>query len=346
MVLADLGADVTKIERPEVGDDTRNWGPPYDEHGVATYFSAVNRNKTSIALDLNAPADLERAREIVGDSDVLFENFRPGVMQRLGLGYEAVRVDNPGLVYCSVTGFGPRRGAEWPGYDLLLQALGGLMSVTGEPDGPPQKVGVALVDVICGLFAAVGVLAALRHRERTGQGQAVEVNLLSSLLAALVNQASAYTLANVIGTRLGNAHPSIAPYELLRTLDGDLVLAVGNDRQFASLCAAIGRPGIARDVRFESNSARVRNRVELRTALELALRTRPASEWTTELMAVGVPAGQVNDIADAFALAQRLGLDPIVEVPRPTGGTARLVRNPVDLSETPVSYRIAPPDLP
>jgi crotonobetainyl-CoA:carnitine CoA-transferase CaiB-like acyl-CoA transferase len=249
------------------------------------------------------------------------------------------------LIYCSITGFGAGPGAALPGYDLLVQALGGLMSITGDPDGEPHKVGVALVDVICGLFATVGILAALRHRERTGKGQLIQVDLLSSLLAALTNQAGAYTVAGVVGERLGSAHPSIAPYELFRTLDGDLVLAVGNDRQFTALCKEIGMPELAADERFATNSDRVRNRTELRGTIEDALASHPASEWADQLMDVGVPAGQVNDIAQAFALADRLELEPIVDVTRADGSVMRLPRNPIQMSETPPSYRAAPPAL-
>ncbi|MBV8998406.1 MAG: CoA transferase, partial [Solirubrobacterales bacterium] len=242
MLLADLGAEVVKVERPGVGDDTRAWGPPYDERGEATYFQAVNRNKRTVALDLRDRDDLARARALANEADVLVENFRPGLLDELGLGYDDLSRDNPAIVYCSITGFGRGDGAQLPGYDLLVQAVGGLMSVTGSPDGEPQKVGVALVDVIAGLFATVGVLAALRHRDSTGVGQRVEVDLLSALLAALVNQASSYTIAGVVPGRMGNAHPSIAPYELYATADGELVLAVGTDRQFATLCDALGAP--------------------------------------------------------------------------------------------------------
>jgi crotonobetainyl-CoA:carnitine CoA-transferase CaiB-like acyl-CoA transferase len=346
MMLADLGADVTKVERPGSGDDTRTWGPPFDEAGRATYFQAVNRNKRSVALDLADPAGRERAAELVAGADVVVENFRPGTMARLGLDYESARATNPGLVYCSITGFGSGAGAELPGYDLLLQALGGLMSITGEPEGEPQKVGVALVDVLAGLFASVGILAALRHRDRTGEGQLVEVDLLSSLLAALVNQASAHTLTGTVPARMGNAHPSIAPYELFQAADRELILAVGNDAQFARLCATLGVPGLAADERFATNPARVAARVELRGLLEARLATKPAAEWVVELTAAGVPAGVVNDVGAAFALAERLGLEPVIEIAREGGGGARLPRNPIRLSATPASYRSAPPDLP
>jgi len=346
MVLADLGATVTKVERPGSGDDTRAWGPPHDERGAATYFQAVNRNKASVAIDLGSPAGAAQARALVADADVVVENFRPGVMDRLGLGWPALSAAHPELVYCSITGFGAGTGAALPGYDLLVQALGGLMSITGEAGGEPQKVGVALVDVITGLFASTGILAALRHRERTGEGQRVEVDLLSSLLAALVNQGSAYTLAGAVGRRMGNAHPSIAPYELLGTGDGDLVLAVGNDKQFSALCEVLDAPELAADERFATNGARVAHREALRAALVARLAARGATAWVAALSAAGVPAGQVNDVAGAFALAGSLGLDPVVELPRADGSVARLTRNPIGLSATPATYRSAPPDLP
>jgi crotonobetainyl-CoA:carnitine CoA-transferase CaiB-like acyl-CoA transferase len=345
MVLADLGATVVKVERPGVGDDTRAWGPPHDDRGVATYFQSVNRNKASVALDLTDPDDLARARAMAAEADVVVENFRPGLMDDLGLGYDRLRADNPTLVYCSITGFGTGAGAELPGYDLLVQALGGLMSITGSSDGEPQKVGVALVDVITGLFASVGVLAALRHRDRAGEGQRVEVDLLSCLLAALVNQTSAYTAAGVVAGRMGNRHPSIAPYELLRAADGDVVVAVGTDRQFAALCAVLGAPALADDPRFATNSARVAHRDALKSALEDALAARPAGAWVEELTAARVPAGRVNDIGQAFALAERLGLAPIVEIPRTDGGSVRLPRNPIGLSRTPPRYASPPPGL-
>lgn len=346
MLLADLGATVIKVERPGTGDDTRSWGPPYDAAGQATYFQSVNRNKTSVALDLANPDDLAHARALALEADVVVENFRPGVMERLGLGPEVLLAANPGLVLCSVTGFGSGGGAALPGYDLLIQAVGGLMSITGDPAGEPQKVGVALVDVLAGLFASVGILAALRHRDRTGQGQRVEIDLLSSLLAALVNQGSAYTSGGTVPARMGNRHPSIAPYELVPCADHELALAVGNDRQFAALCEVIGLPELAEDSRFATNPARVAHRAGLRALLEDHLGKRPAAEWAAELSAAGVPAGEVNDVAGAFALAERLGLNPTVDLPRPDGTSVRLTRNPIGLSATPPRYETAPPDAP
>ncbi|HEY6526171.1 MAG TPA: CoA transferase [Solirubrobacteraceae bacterium] len=346
MMLADLGADVLKVERPGPGDETRSWGPPFDAQGRATYFLSVNRNKHSVALDLTAEADLARAHELARDADVVVENFRPDVMDKLGLGYERLSAENPGLIFCSITGFGAGAGAELPGYDLLVQALGGLMSVTGSPEGEPQKVGVALVDILAGLFASVGILAALRHRDRTGEGQRVEVNLLSALLAGLVNQASAYTVAGNVPGRMGNAHPSISPYELYPTGDGDLVLAVGNERQFTALCQVLDASELAADPRFGSNSDRVANRAELKAELITRLASAPASEWATKLTAARVPAGVVNDLAGAFELARSLGLEPVVEVPAEDGPPVALTRNPIGLSRTPPTYRAAPPALP
>jgi crotonobetainyl-CoA:carnitine CoA-transferase CaiB-like acyl-CoA transferase len=345
MLLGDLGAEVIKVERPGTGDDTRAWGPPYDEAGESTYFLSVNRNKRSLALDLADPNDLEHARSLALRADVLVENFRPGVMPRLGLGYESLHRENPTLVYCSITAFGRGAGASLPGYDLLVQALGGLMSITGDPSGEPQKVGVALVDVIAGLFATVGILAALRHRERTGRGQRVEIELLSSLLAALVNQGSACTVADVVPTRMGNAHPSIAPYELFPAADGQIVLAVGNDRQFAALCDVLGLPELATDPRFARNSARVTNRTALREMLGRALSNDPARDLVQRLTAARVPAGVVNDLRAAFGLAEELGLDPTVAIRRKDGSELRLTRNPIGLSESPPRYRTPPPRL-
>jgi crotonobetainyl-CoA:carnitine CoA-transferase CaiB-like acyl-CoA transferase len=347
MTLADLGAEVTKVERPGSGDDTRSWGPPHDDAGQATYFQAVNRNKRSLALDLRNPGDLAEARRLSLAADVVVENFRPGLMDELGLGYEGLARENPRLVFCSITGFGGTgAGAQLPGYDLLVQALGGLMSVTGEPDGEPLKVGVALVDVIAGLYAAVGILAALEHRRESGEGQLVEVDLLSALLAGLVNQSSAYTVAGVVPGRMGNRHPSIAPYELLHTATGEIVLAVGNDRQFRELCEVLGAPGLTRDERFATNPARVEHRDALRPLLEQALAARPAHEWVELLRARRVPGGVVNDIGAAFDFAEQIGLDPIIEIPRDDGPPVRLPRSPIKLSKTPPIYRSAPPRLP
>ena len=337
MLLADLGADVLKVERPGVGDDTRAWGPPFVGE-QSTYFAAVNRNKRSVAIDLATTQGIVAAQELVRGADVVVQNLRPGTMDRVGLGPAAVRGLNPRAIYCSISGFGSGAGAGLPGYDLLVQAVGGLMSVTGTPD-EPQKAGVAVVDVITGLHATVGILAALQHRERTGEAQAVEVNLLSSLLSALVNQASGYVAAGVVPRRLGNRHPSIAPYEVYPVRDGSIVLAVGNDGQFAGLCDVLGLP-LAADPRYATNPARVAHRDELNAALIAVLVTRDGHEWFELLSAAGVPCGPINDVAAAFALANELGLEPIVDA----GGSPQ-VANPIRLSVTPPTYRLPPPPL-
>jgi crotonobetainyl-CoA:carnitine CoA-transferase CaiB-like acyl-CoA transferase len=350
MLLADLGADVVKVERRGTGDDTRAWHPPADHDGTSTYFLGVNRNKRSVVLDLTTEAGLEQARALIAESDVLVQNFRPGTMERLGLGHRELRARHPELIYCSISGFGSGAGAAIPGYDLLVQAVGGLMSVTGTADGEPVKAGVALVDVITGLHASLGILAALRHRDATGEGQLVEVSLLASLLSAMVNQASAFAVAGVVPGRMGNAHPSIAPYETLPTADRPLALAVGNDRQFAALAEAVGDPDLALDDRFRTNADRVAHRAELRDILTKRLGTAGADHWSTVLLAAGVPAGPVNTLDDAFAFAHRLGLPGIVDIPAaPADGDearpSRQVAHPIELSATPARYRMPPPRL-
>ena len=274
MILGDLGADVVKVERPGAGDDTRTWGPPWAPDGASSYSLAVNRNKRSVTLDLADPHDRGLARTLALRADVVIENFRPGVMARHGLDHDALAAVKPSIVSCRIAGLG--RG-DVPGYDFLAQAVGGLMSITGDPGGEPRKVGVALVDVMAGLHAAIGILAALRHRDRTGQGQLVEVDLLSTTLFSLANQASNWLTAGVVPGRMGNRHPSIAPYETLHAADGPFVVAVGNDAQFATFAAALGVPELAEDERFATNAARVTNRDELVHALEAALRDEPAA---------------------------------------------------------------------
>ena len=340
MVLGDLGAEVIKVERPE-GDDTRAWGPPWAADGTSTYFQSVNRNKRSVVLDLREPADLELARRLIDRADVLIENFRPGTMERFGLGEELIRASNPRLVSCSLTGFGGGEGAALPGYDLLIQAVGGLMSVTGQTDGPPTKVGVALVDVIAGLFATVAILAALAERERSGVGQRAEVSLLGSLLAALVNQASGFLGAGAVPRRMGNRHPSITPYESFAAGDGEIVVAVGNDRQFEALCRELGCAALAGDARFATNAARVEHRDALVDQLAPLFAAHSRARLAADLNAAGVPCGPVNDIRDAFALATELGLGSIVEMAE----GVRQVANPISLDGTPVSYRRIPPRL-
>jgi crotonobetainyl-CoA:carnitine CoA-transferase CaiB-like acyl-CoA transferase len=342
MTLGDLGAEIVKVERPE-GDDTRAWGPPFvGDH--STYYLGVNRNKRSVVLDLTNPDDLSAARTLTQQADVVVENFRPGVMARFGLDEPTLRSANPELVYCSISGFGTGPGRELAGYDLLVQALGGLMSITGPDDNSPTKVGVALVDVLAGLFATVGILAALHKRDKSGVGQHVEVNLLSALLSALVNQSSGYVLAGTVPHAVGNSHPSIAPYDTYATRAGTLVLAVGTDRQFTQLCAVIGTPEFAHDERFATNQARVRHRSSLREHLEHALAAAPASQWANALTGKGIPAGTVNTIAEAFTLATDLGLAPIRRTDD-GDGLGLQVASPITLSATPVTYRTRAPHL-
>ncbi|MGQ4596437.1 CoA transferase [Nocardia sp. R6R-6] len=343
MLLADLGAEVVKVERPGSGDDTRSWGPPWAA-GESTYFLAVNRNKRSAAIDLTSAPGRAAARSLAERADVVVENFLPGTMDRLGLGYETLREINPGLVYCSITGFGGEH--VLPGYDLLIQAAGGLMSITGPDPATPTKAGVAVVDVITGLHAALGILAALRHRDRTGAGQRVEVNLLSSLLSALTNQASSYVAADVVPRAMGNSHPSIAPYAVFRTADRPLVLAVGNDRQFTELVRVLGTPELAADRRFATNAGRVAHQHELAEILHERLAADTADAWFDALNEARVPCGPVNDIAEAVALADRLGLGPVVEIADSERGTVvRQIANPIRLSATPARYRTPPPRL-
>ena len=339
MLLGDLGADVVKAEHPDGGDETRAWGPPFHD-GHSTYYLSVNRNKRSVALDLKSDSGRRAARALATRADVLVENFKAGSLERLGLGYDQVAADNPGLVWCSISGFGRGAGAELPGYDFLVQAMSGLMSITGPAGGEPTKVGVALVDVLTGLYAFGGVLAALAGRERTGRGQRVEVSLLGSALASLVNQASSFLCTGTPPRAMGNRHPSITPYETLATADRPLVVAVGNDGQFARLCRVLGLDGAAADPRFAANADRVANREELVPLLEGALAARGATDWVAALADAGVPCGLVNDVGEAFALAERLGLAPVADA----GGVPQ-VANPIGLSATPASYRLAPPAL-
>jgi len=336
---ADFGADVIKIESP-AGDETRSWLPPVDGEGGSTYFASVNRNKRSFVCDLAGP-DAATARRLAETADVVVENFRPGVMERFGLGYDRLASTNERLVYCSITGFGSGAGALLPGYDLVVQALGGLMSITGEPGGPPAKVGVALVDVLTGLNAFSGILLALRRREQTGHPQRVEVDLLSSLLAGLVNSASAALTTGVPPSRSGNVHPSIAPYETFRAADRPIAIAVGNDAQFAALVGVLGLPGLAADPRFADNPSRVRNRAVLSELLEARLRRAPAAEWQERLSEARVPAGVVNDVIEAFALAERLGLDMVLG----DSDGPRQAADPIRVHDAPAAYRTRPPRL-
>jgi crotonobetainyl-CoA:carnitine CoA-transferase CaiB-like acyl-CoA transferase len=338
--LADLGADVIKIEKPEGGDDTRQWGPPFVEEG-STYYLGLNRGKRSLTLDLKDPADQQLAHELCRRADVIFESFRPGTMDRLGFGWEAVRQYNPRAVYTSISAFGSSdEGAALPGYDLLVQAMSGYMSITGAADGPAMKPGTALIDLATGLYAATGTLAALQERERSGEGQHVEVALLDSALAMLLNVGSGFLNTGELPARTGNAHPSIAPYQTFPTATGDLALAVGNDAIFTRFCDEIGQPEIATDSRFATNSERVVHRDALIAILSEIFADESAEIWTERLTAAGVPAGPVNDVAQAYEFADALGLEPIVELEG-----VRSTRSPMRLSRTPAVPQSRPPRL-
>ncbi|GAB2978464.1 CaiB/BaiF CoA-transferase family protein [Streptomyces pseudoechinosporeus] len=342
MLLADLGADVVKVEGPG-GDDTRTWMPPVRD-GVSTYYLGINRGKRSIALDFRDEDDARVARELARRADVVIENFKPGGLARYGLDHASVSAVNPGVVYASISGFGAGPGRHVPGYDLMVQAISGLMSLTGDPDGPPYRAGISVFDVMAGNHAAIGILAALRHRDATGQGQLVEVNLLSSALTGLVNHSSSYVAGGTVPYRMGNAHPSVFPYEPLPTADQDLIVTAANDGQFRKLCEVLGIPETADDPRFRHNADRTERREELRPLLVERLRTKTALEWFDLLVDAGVPCGPINTIDGGFAMAERFGLDPVVEV----GEGDRAVpttRHPIRFSETPATYRLPPPEL-
>jgi len=343
MLLADLGADVIKVESPG-GDDTRSWVPPVTADGVSTYFLAINRNKRSVALDLKNERDLELARELARRADVFVQNFKPGGLTRYGLDYDAVSAANPGIIYASISGFGSGGGKDLPGYDLMVQAMSGLMSLTGSPDGPPYRAGISAFDVIAGLHTAIAILAALNHRNATGEGQHLEASLMASAMSGMVNQTSAYAAGGVVPFRMGNSHPSLFPYEPLPTGDGDLIVTAGNDAQFRKLCEVIGAPELPDDPLFSSNPGRTANRDKLKPLLAGKLKARTAAEWFDLLIAAGVPCGPINTVDKGVEFARKIGLDPIITAG--TGDRTRPgIRHPVTFSATPASYPLAPPEL-
>ncbi|MFM8889251.1 MAG: CaiB/BaiF CoA transferase family protein [Solirubrobacterales bacterium] len=339
MTLGDLGADVVKVEPPE-GDDTRAFTPPADDRGRATYYLTVNRNKRSVVLDLKDEGDLALARELANRADILVENYRPDTMARFGLDYDSVSTGNPGIVYCSISGFGENGGRHLPGFDPLVEAVSGLMSVTGQPDGEPTKVGVALVDVMTGQNAIISILAALISRQETGRGQKVSVNLLSTALAATENHGSSFLATGISPSRTGNIHSSVAPFETFSTSDGPMMLCVGNQREFAHLLDALELEELADDERFRTNADRVANRDALHELISTHLDSQPRDYWVELFHEKGVPAGPVNSIQSGFELAEKLGLDPIDE----TDGT-RSPASPLGLTETPPETRVGPPEL-
>jgi crotonobetainyl-CoA:carnitine CoA-transferase CaiB-like acyl-CoA transferase len=344
MMLADLGADVLKVEHPERGDDTRHWGPPF-AGGESAYFLSVNRNKRSIGVDLKDPEGLEKVKKLATSADVLIENMRRGALEKLGLGYESLTEANPGLVYCSITGFGPGEDEERPGYDFLVQARGGIMGITGFSDGEPTKVGVAIADMICGLQAAMAVLAALHRRNTTGEGGRIEVPLFESQLSWLANRAQEYLVSGEETGRMGNAHPSIVPYQTFDASDKKIALAVGNDAQFENLCKVLGREELATDERFARNPDRVANREELVAVLQEEFSKKTADEWVEEVRGAGVPIGPVNTLADVFSDGHVLSTDVLQDVEHPAAGMLKMLTSPILVDRERLPIRRPPPTL-
>ena len=339
--LGDLGAEVIKIEKPGQGDDTRAWGPPWFESGVSAYFTCTNRNKRSLAVDFTMPDGAARIRELAAEADVVIENFKKGALARYGLDYPSLKAVKPDLVYCSITGFGQTGPyADRAGYDALIQGMGGLMSITGEADGEPMKVGVAVVDLFTGMYAASGILAALAHRDRTGEGQQIDLALFDVQAAMLANQAANYLATGRAPKRLGNAHPSICPYQAFEAEDGYLILAVGNDEQFAKFCRVAGHPQLARDPNFATNPARVANRQHLIGLLSELFLSRPRDWWIGELEAVGVPCGPINTLDEVFSDPQLLSRGMVLEQ-----DGLKMVGNPLKFSGTPLGDPLSPPTL-
>jgi crotonobetainyl-CoA:carnitine CoA-transferase CaiB-like acyl-CoA transferase len=344
MVLGDLGADVLKVEHPERGDDTRHWGPPF-AGGESAYFLSVNRNKRSIGVDLKDKEGLERVKTLAAEADVLIENWRRGALEKLGLGYKALREENPDLIYCSITGFGPGPDENRPGYDFLVQARGGIMGITGQPGGEPTKVGVAISDIVCGLFASNAILAALYRRSATGEGTRIEVPLFESTLGWLANRGQEYLVNGEDTGLIGNAHPSIVPYQTFHASDKPLVVAVGNNTQFANLCGAIGRPELAEDERYATNPDRVSNREALISELQQEFGKRSADEWAEEIRAAGIPSGPVNTLADVFADEHVLGSGMLQALDHPSAGPLEMVASPLIVDGEHLPIRHAPPTL-
>jgi crotonobetainyl-CoA:carnitine CoA-transferase CaiB-like acyl-CoA transferase len=343
MLLADLGADVIKVE-PPAGEDTRSWVPPVTEDGVSTYFLAINRNKRSVALDLKDEGDRALAQELARRADVLVQNFKPGGLAKFGLDYDGVSAVNPSVIYASISGFGSAGGKDMPGYDLMVQAMSGLMSLTGDPAGPPYRAGISAFDVIAGLHTTIAILAALNHRNATGEGQHLEASLMASAMSGMVNQTSAYAAGGAVPFRMGNSHPSLFPYEPLPTGDGELIVTAGNNAQFRRLCDVIGAPELPDDPRFADNPGRTANRDVLKPLLAEKLAAKSAAEWFDQLIAAGVPCGPINTVDKGIAFAEKLGLEPIVTAG--TGVKSRpVMRHPVTFSKTPASYPLAPPEL-
>ncbi len=348
MVLGDLGADVVKVEHPERGDDTRHWGPPFAGEGEAresAYFLAVNRNKRSVGLDLKDAEGLERVKKLAAGADVVIENWKRGALEKLGLGYEALRETNQGLIYCSITGFGPGPDGERPGYDFLVQARGGVMGITGQPGGEPTKVGVAISDIVCGLFASNAILAALHRRAASGEGARIEIPLFESTLGWLANRGQEYLISGEDKGLIGNAHPSIVPYQTFDASDKPLVVAVGNNTQFARLCEVLGRPELADDERYATNPDRVANREALVPELQREFSKRSADEWAGEIRAAGVPSGPVNTLADVFADEHVRGSGILRDIDHPSASPLQMLASPILVDGGRLPIRRPPPTL-
>ena len=345
MMLADMGARVIKVEQPGRGDDTRSWGPPF-QNGESAYFLSINRNKESVTLNLKHPEGRRVLDGLIERADVLVENFRPGTLERMGLGYADLSKQHPDLVYCSISGFGqtgPRR--REPGYDAVMQGEGGLMSITGAPDGPGYRLGVAIVDIVSGMFSAYGIAVALLARARTGRGQYIDVGMLDAAAALLTYQAGIHFTTGEAPGRLGNRHPSITPYETLEAADGELVVAVGNDQLWRTFCGVIGAEALADDARFRTNKDRVAAREALRPLLVERMRTRPVAEWIERLKAAGIPCGGVRDLAQVFADPQLIERAMVVALDHPVAGAIRQLGVPIKMSGTPGAVRTPPPAL-
>jgi crotonobetainyl-CoA:carnitine CoA-transferase CaiB-like acyl-CoA transferase len=346
-MLGDLGAEVIKIEKPGSGDDTRGFAPPYwPNTRESAYFLGVNRNKKSLTLDIAAPEGQDIVLRLLDSCDILVENFKTGALAKYGLGYADLKPKFPGLVYCSITGFGQTGPyAARPGYDALIQGMGGVMSLTGEPDGMPQKVGVPVADLFAGLYGCIGILAALRHRERTGQGQQVDIGMLDTSVAWLANQGMNYLATGENPERLGNQHPNIVPYQVFATADGHIVLSVGNDPTFARFCEAFGQMPLLEDERFRTNAARVANRALVTETLTPLMRTKTTAEWVAALEALKIGCGPINRLSEVFADPHVQARGCVVELPHGSGEAVKVIANPVRLSATPADYRVPPPRL-
>lgn len=351
-LLGDFGADVIKVEKPGRGDDTRTWGPPYPAGpdgkptGESAYYLSSNRNKRSLAVDIGTEEGADTVRRLAARCDILIENFKRGGLRKYGLDHGTLCAAHPSLVYCSITGFGQTGpNADKPGYDILAQAFGGIMSLTGEPGGEPMKVGVAIADVACGLYATAAILAALRHRDRTGEGQHIDIALADTQVAWLINAGTNHLVSGKEPRRLGNQHPNIVPYQAFETADGHAIAAVGNDSQYARFCGLIGRPELAEDPRFRENSGRVRNREELIPALAEEVRKLPKAELVRRMEEAQVPGGPINTLPEVFASEQVAARGMRISMPyaHAQGGRVELIGNPVKFGKTPVAYRLAPP---